>query len=104
MKEPLRYTQRPQVVEAMQWIAGNTADVIRWAESNGVHAFTVGDANNAMYIGARPPMAEVGDWIIRSPDGGLFPCPPIRFARNYVEVIGAVTQPLTFDELAEGHP
>lgn len=106
MKESLLYRQRPVVVEAIRWTADNTEDVIRWAESLGVHGFTVGDDNKTMYLGARPPMAEMGDWIVRAPDGGLFPCKPMRFERDYVEVIGARTVPdeLGFDELAKGHP
>lgn len=102
MNEPLRFRSRPVVVEAMQWTGANTEAVIKWAESTSLaHVFTLGDDERSLYLGAKPPLAEVGDWIIRGPSGELWPCKPMRFARDYVEVIGAVT---SFDELAEGHP
>lgn len=79
----MKFRTRPQVVEAVQYTGEMTEEL---------QALTAGDP--VAFLETCPPqlgintlsglaVASPGDWIVRGPNGQLFPCTPQVFAERY---------------------
>lgn len=78
-------------VEAMRHDGTNASGdaILAWSMGMAIH-FATGDdrCEIRMDTWAGTMTAEPGDWVIRDPGGGFYPCKPDAFAATYDDVDG----------------
>ncbi|MBX3380929.1 MAG: hypothetical protein KF805_12625 [Phycisphaeraceae bacterium] len=83
----MKYRKKPVVIDAIQWLGDNEAELIRWMiPGDGSIVFPRAIMQKtSITIPTREGtmIANPGDWIIRGVKGELYPCKPDIFAATY---------------------
>lgn len=80
---PILLRARPITVEAFQVQANNLAYVAAWCGGiirHGEGLWLVTDMG-------QPATANIGDWIIKAPNGGFYPAPDAALFAKYESVV-----------------
>lgn len=79
----MEYVKKPVVVEAVQWIGDNFAEIHALSPNAGI---TESGDNLLIETREGTMMADLRDWVIRGVAGEVYPCKPDIFAATYEEV------------------
>jgi hypothetical protein len=80
------YRTKPDQVEALQW-KGDITALADWMKRLGGVPIVLSPLPAVTVQTQRGNVvANVGDWIIRGPDGDFWPCPAADFAEKYEPV------------------
>lgn len=77
--DAFRWTGGPDQTEDPEWIVQAIKQDRVWFDRGLTVTMMIQNPVGVLH-------AFPGDWIIREPSGEIFPCKPLRFARNYEEV------------------
>ena len=81
-----RYQKKPVVVDAVQWMADNTKDVLEFIGEPLTTQVSPDGKKIRMFTPEGYMTASLHDWIIKGVEGEFYPCKPNIFDLCYKEV------------------